>query len=290
MNGPFLPSYIARCAVLAMVLEVSGTPKPGNIDREHDYVGTKYEDFLAAAIGVFPILEKGCNEGRIGQLILEASEECVHWQRGGNTHFGAYILLFPLIKAASAGHLSDLRSNVINIVKDTTVEDAVDFYRAFSMVEVRIKSSGDLNAKEKSLDVSDQSSFEHIRSQGLTLFDIMSISAKNDMVAQEWVDGFSRSFKAAEKILKKRQSSTMNDATVLTFIELLAEEPDTFVVKKYDMNKAVYVQGLALDVLEHRMTLNELSNRLYVEKINPGSTADLIIAGIFIALLNGLEV
>jgi len=82
----------------------------------------------------------------------------------------------------------------------------------------------------------------------------------------------------------------MNDATVLTFIELLAEEPDTFVVKKYDMNKAVYVQGLAIDVLEHRMTLNELSNRLYVEKINPGSTADLIIAGMFIALLNGLEV
>ncbi len=290
MNGPLLPSYLARCAVLAMALEVSGTPKPGNIDRDHDYVGTKYEDFLAAAIGVFPVLEKGCKEDSIGRLILEASEECVRWQRGGNTHFGAYILLFPLLKAASAGQLSDLRSNVVNIVKETTVEDAVDFYRAFSMVEVHIKASGDLNSKEKSLDVSDESSFEQIRSQGLTLFDIMSISSKNDMVAQEWVDGFSRSFKAAEKLLKKRQSSTMNDATVLTFVELLAEEPDTLVVKKYDTNKAIYVQGLALDVLEHRMTLNELSNRLYVEKINPGSTADIIIAGIFIALLNGLEV
>ena len=75
MNGPFLPSHVARCAVLAMVLEVSGTPKPGNIDREHDYADTKYEDFLASAIGVSPILENGCTEGGIGGLILAASEE-----------------------------------------------------------------------------------------------------------------------------------------------------------------------------------------------------------------------
>ncbi|MFQ6121147.1 MAG: triphosphoribosyl-dephospho-CoA synthase, partial [Methanosarcinales archaeon] len=30
-------SYIARCAQLAMILEVSATPKPGNVDRDHDY-------------------------------------------------------------------------------------------------------------------------------------------------------------------------------------------------------------------------------------------------------------
>src|SRR5512142_45107 len=100
MERLLTPSYIARCAVLAMALEVSGTPKPGNIDRDHDYADTKYEDFIAAAIGVFPVLEKACHRSGIGELILEASEECVSWQPGGNTHFGAYILLFPLIKAA----------------------------------------------------------------------------------------------------------------------------------------------------------------------------------------------
>jgi triphosphoribosyl-dephospho-CoA synthase len=52
----------------------------------------------------------------------------------------------------------------------------------------------------------------------------------------------------------------------------------------------LYVQGLAIDVLERRMTLNELSNRLYQEKINPGSTADIVIAGIFIALVRGMRV
>jgi len=290
MAGNLTPSFIARSAVLAMALEVSGTPKPGNIDRDHDYVGTKYEDFIASAIGVYPVMEKACSTGGIGSLILEASGESVRWQGGGNTHFGAYILLFPLIKAAMRGPVELLKENAIEIVKESTIQDAVDFYRAFSMVEVRMKDKEALTSGEKELDVGNDSSLEELDRRGITLYDILQISAKNDMVAREWVEGFRRSFMAAEKIASKRKTGTMNDATVLSYLELISEEPDTFIAKKYDLDKALYVQGLAVDVLERRMTLNELSHRLYVEKINPGSTADIVIAGIFIALLYGMKV
>jgi len=290
MASHFTPSYIARCAVLSMILEVSGTPKPGNIDRDHDYVGTKFEDFLASAVGVYPVMEKACNEGGIGSLILEASGESVLWQGGGNTHFGAYILLFPLIKAAMRGPVDLLRDNAIEIVKETTIEDAVDFYRAFSMVDVRMKDKEGLASGEKELDVGSESSLEELSRRGITMYDIMQISAKNDLVAREWIEGFRRTFIAAEKIAGRRKAGTMNDAIVLSYLELLAEEPDTFIAKKYDLEKAVYVQGLAVDALERRMTLRELSHRLYVEKINPGSTADIVIAGLFVALLNGMKV
>ncbi len=282
MERLLTPSYIARCAVLAMALEVSGTPKPGNIDRNHDYADTKYEDFLAAAISVFPVMEKACHSAGIGDLILEASEESTAWQPGGNTHFGAYILLFPLIKAACKD-AADLQNEAIQIVRETTVDDAVDFYKAFGKVQVKMKGSEDL-------DVSDAASLSDIRKRGLTLFGIMEISSKNDLVAREWTNGFARCFNAAELISERRDTGTLNDAIVLTYLDLLADEPDTFVAKKYDMNKALYVQGLAIDTIERRMTLNELSNRLYREKINPGSTADIIIAGIFIALLRGMRV
>jgi len=290
MAGRLTPSFVARCAVLAMALEVSGTPKPGNIDREHDYPGTKYEDFLASAIGVYPIMEKACREGSIGSLILEASGESVRWQGGGNTHFGAYILLFPLIKAAMRGPIDELKDNAARVVSETTIQDAVDFYRAFSTVDVRMKEPKDLNPAERPLDVSDSGSLGELGRRGTTMLDIMQISAKNDMVAREWVDGFRLSFLAADKIRGRRRTGTMNDATVLTFLEMLAGEPDTLVAKKYDMSKAIYVQGLANEVLERRMTLKELSHRLYVEKINPGSTADIVIAGLFISLLNGMRV
>lgn len=282
MERLLTPSFIARCAVLAMALEVSGTPKPGNIDRDHDYSDTKYEDFIAAAIGVYPVLERACRNDGIGQLILDACEESTYWQPGGNTHFGAYILLFPLIKAATS-NFHDLQNTAINIARETTVDDAVQFYRAFGKVQVKMKGS-------EELDVTDEKSLEEIRQRGLTLFGIMEMSSKNDLVAREWTNGFSRSFKAAELIAERRLTGTLNDAVVLTYLDLLADEPDTFISKKYDMAKAIYVQGLAIDVQERRMTLNELSNRLYREKINPGSTADIIIAGIFIALLRGMRV
>ena len=41
-----------------MLLEVSATPKPGNIDRDHDFDDTKYEHFLASAISAGPIFER----------------------------------------------------------------------------------------------------------------------------------------------------------------------------------------------------------------------------------------
>ena len=38
--------FIAGSAELAMLLEVSATPKPGNIDRTHDFEDMTYEHFL----------------------------------------------------------------------------------------------------------------------------------------------------------------------------------------------------------------------------------------------------
>src|SRR5659263_596182 len=94
------PSHIARCAQLAMILEVSATPKPGNIDRDHNYTDTSFEHFMASAVGVYPILKmSAASKSGIGKLIDESVTESSKWQSGGNTHFGAFILLIPLVMA-----------------------------------------------------------------------------------------------------------------------------------------------------------------------------------------------
>ncbi|HMK15341.1 MAG TPA: triphosphoribosyl-dephospho-CoA synthase, partial [Methanomicrobiales archaeon] len=86
-------------AQMAMVLEVTASPKPGNVDRCHDYEGTRLEHFLASAIFARPALEKA-EAGRCGTGIGEILREAVRLtssHRGGNTHFGAFILLVPLL-------------------------------------------------------------------------------------------------------------------------------------------------------------------------------------------------
>lgn len=284
------PTYIARCAQLAMLLEVSATPKPGNIDRDHNYTDTRFEHFLASAIGVYPIFEKAarCDAG-VGLLIHEAVVESSRWQRGGNTHFGAFILLIPLVMAASmCENKACLRENLKKVVKGTTVEDAVELYRAFSQTNVRVKPVNQL-------DVSDPSSITKIRELRLTLFDIMEMSSGYDIIAEEWVNGFQKTFECAGMIQDKIKEYCINDTIVLTFMQLLSCNIDTFIQTKFGNEKAEEVSLRAKSILK-KGDIKEIIKDIYSfdeellkEGINPGSTADIIISGLFVSILEGLR-
>jgi len=49
---------VARSAVLAMLLEVSATPKSGNVDRDHSFPDISYEHFLASSVSVYSVYKK----------------------------------------------------------------------------------------------------------------------------------------------------------------------------------------------------------------------------------------
>ncbi|HIH43613.1 MAG TPA: fumarate hydratase, partial [Candidatus Methanoperedenaceae archaeon] len=270
-------SYIARCAQLAMALEVSACPKPGNVDRDHNYADTRFEHFLASAISVYPVMERAARSERgVGKLILRAVEESRAWQRGGNTHFGAFILLVPLVMAAGrADSIEELRTNAAGIANRTDTQDAINLYRAFSAAGVRVKPVVEL-------DLSDESSIRTIRKRGLTLFDLMKISSGYDLIASEFVNGFPRAFAGAALIEDKITGMGINDAVVYTYLRTLAKNPDTFVETKSGRHKAQEVSMRALAVLSDiekygfdraRQKVREFDRQLIRERVNPGSTA-----------------
>lgn len=283
-------SHTARCAQLAMLLEVSATPKPGNIDRDHNYTDTRFEHFLSSAVGVYPVLEKAArSKSGVGALIHEAVKESARWQKGGNTHFGAFILLIPLVIAASkCENRTCLKAQVQKVVKETTVEDAIEFYRAFSAARVKVKPVDDLA-------LGDAASLDKIRAQGLTLLNMMEISGSYDMIADEWVNSFQKTFECAESIRTKIKKYGINDAVVLTFMELLSGNKDTFIQTKFDSKKAEEVSMRAREILRKgdigdiRDEIHSFDEELLKEGINPGSTADIIIAGLFVALFEGMR-
>ena len=286
------PTHIARCAQLAMVLEVSATPKPGNIDRDHDYSDTRFEHFLASAVGVSPVLEEAArSESGVGSFIRQAVLESARWQSGGNTHFGAFILLIPLVMAGGACEdVACLRKRAGQVVKETTVDDAVELYGAFSDAKVKVKPVDDL-------DLSDSASVDKIKEQGLTLFDMMEMSAGYDIIAGEWVNGFPKTFECARLIREKIKKHNINDAVVLTFMEMLAQNTDTFIQTKFDSKKAEEVSTRAAEILKKgggdmevmRNDIHAFDRQLLDEGVNPGSTADIIIAGLFVVLFGGMR-
>ena len=262
----------AERAQMAMMLEVSAYPKPGNVDRCHDYSDTRLEHFLASTILVRPVFDAAEKAGgRIGNLIREAVRQ-TNGHSGGNTHFGAFILLIPLILGGDI-------EGAQRVIAGTDVEDAVEFYAAFDLTAVRVGESGDL-------DVNDPASIATIRERKMTLADIMTYSAGRDMVAREWTNGFALTRRCADLL---HAHGPGREAIVAAFLDLLATEPDTFVEKKHGAEVAERTMRCAAEVLRGERDIRSFDAECVEAGINPGSIADITIAGIYVALGEGWQ-
>ena len=155
-------NYVAGCAQLATLLEVSAYPKPGNVHRLHDFMTTKYEHFLAGSIAISPSINtlskagfdvktqhKTWEELGLGNCVYSAITNSFKWQSGGNVNLGIVILFAPI--AAAAGYIlgdesiriDDLIQVAIKAMKSTTPKDAVSVYRSirYSMTEKVLRLS-----------------------------------------------------------------------------------------------------------------------------------------------------
>lgn len=280
------PDEIAQCATLAMALEVSATPKPGNIDREHNYPDTRYEHFLASAIATYPHFAEAARKRKnLGNLLHDAVAESNKWQHGGNTHFGALILLLPLAMAEG----NTVKAH--EIVKKTTTEDAIHFYQAFKEADVNVP-------KVSKLSLHDQNATIEIHREKKTLYQLMQIAETYDEIAREWTHRFPLTREAHKLLVNhtKNQNADINEAIVQTYLEILKTEPDTFIQTKHNRKTAIQTSKQAANIINqikkegYANTLPEIKKfdtHLLSEKINPGSTADIIIAGLFLLLLGG---
>jgi triphosphoribosyl-dephospho-CoA synthase len=260
----------AERAQMAMMLEVCAFPKPGNVDRCHDYADTKLEHFLASAIFARPALEEAeRGTGRIGEIIKHAVQQ-TNCHKGGNTHFGALILLVPLVYGGNI-------PGAMEAIARSEVSDAVAFYKAFAMTSVRILPSDEL-------DVNNPETLNLLRDRQMTLLDVMTHSAANDMVAREWITGFRLTRRGADLLIAASPGRT---GIVRTFLALLATEPDTFIIKKHGVAIAEETMLAARDVLEGKRTIEEFDAECIDRGINPGSIADITIASIYLALGEG---
>src|SRR4030065_2466579 len=90
--------YISRCLELAILYEVSGYPKPGNVHRTADFPKTTFEHYLASAVAIAPSFRWAAEQGirvsegeidpsevGIGSVIKDAVDRMLRSQNGGNT-------------------------------------------------------------------------------------------------------------------------------------------------------------------------------------------------------------
>mgnify|MGYP004443494367 FL=1 len=134
------------------------------------------------------------------------------------------------------------------------------------------------------MDVNDPASVQRLIDDQITMYDVMAYSAPHDMVAREWTNGFTLTRQAADMLLNGNGGVHTIPAM---FLALMAGHPDTFIAKKFDEATAEQVMYKAREVLDGRRGLAEFDEECISAGINPGSLADICIAGIFTALLEG---
>ncbi|MFB6105696.1 MAG: triphosphoribosyl-dephospho-CoA synthase [Halobacteriaceae archaeon] len=274
----------AENAQLALLLEVAGTPKPGNVDRHRDHADLHFEHFLAGAVGARVGLEMAADGAPVGEA-FETAVEGMARQSGGNTQFGCLLLLVPLVRAAAADACTP--AGVTDVVEATTVDDAVGFYRAFDHVDVAVDHPP---SDAPALDVRrGGDAAPALRERGVTLSDVMDRSVPGDGDAAEWVGGFERTFRAADAIVA--DDGPLTDRAARAYLDLLAEESDTFVATTHGAAAAEWVRDRAAALRDRDPPPRDVEgfgDALVAKGVNPGTTADLTCAALFVALERGV--
>ena len=296
---------VAAAAQLACLLEASA-PKPGNVSPGRQFDDLRYEDFLAsaAAIGA-PLAAAGTRP--LGETVRLAIEATARWSRS-NANLGIVLLLAPIARAASliatvrltpdttgdrrddvasvvSGFSRTLRDAVQRVLDATTIDDAREVYAA-----IRLAAPGGLGR------VADQ---DVAQEPTVTLADAMRLAADRDTIAREYATGFELTFGIGAPALARARGDGLgwNDAVVETFLTLLAAEPDTHIIRRSGTALALEVTRLAQSTLAAggvrtiggREAIARMDGALAGRRhaANPGTSADLTAAAIFVVLLGG---
>src|SRR5262249_40330767 len=164
-------------------------------------------------------------------------EATTRWA-GSNTNLGIVLLLAPIARAAlvedqsrrkgdasaedeirmTAG--STLRGSVRRVLDATTIEDARDVYAA-----IRLAAPGGLGTVDKQ-DAAGEPTH--------TLVEVMRLAAARDGIAREYAAAFEQTFVTAVPALERgrRDGLSWSDATVETFLTILAASPDTHIARR----------------------------------------------------------
>ena len=271
-------SDLAAAAQLACLLEASA-PKPGNVSPGRSFADMRYEDFLVSAVAIGEPLA-GAVDRPLGATIRFAIEATARRTRV-NTNLGMVLLLAPLIKGVGG------RTHLRAVLEATDVQDARDVYAA-----IRLASPGGLGRVETQ-DVADEPT--------MTLIEAMRLAAHRDGIAREYATAFETTFGiGAPALAQARQDGlSWDDAIVETFLVLLAHAPDSHIARRGGEALAHDVSSQAKDVLAQggvrsaagRRMLDEMDGALRRDAQgkanvgNPGTTADLTAAAIFLELL-----
>ena len=293
----------ARAAYLrACELDIA-VRKPGNVSLASAGHGMQAQQFIDSAhASAAPLFARGT---RVGARI-EAAIEATWTVAGCNTNLGIVLLCAPVAVAVErfpqAHSTPDLRQAIESVLADLDVADARAAYRAIARA-----NPGGLGRAPRE-DVHDEPT--------LTLRAAMALAADRDRIAQLYRDGYAELFDlgvaalgddfpgldapTAQRPVDRRiamPAAPVGRAVLRGYLALLGHAPDSHIVRKHGAAVAHTVMAdarhwgadprltAAGPGLEADVAFAEWDESLKTRRLNPGTTADLTVAAMLLALI-----
>ena len=270
---------IGLCAHLACIWE-STARKPGNVHRFQDFENLSFIDLLLSAAAITPVLEDA-RQKPVGETVLaciRATRQVVRT----NTNLGIVLLLAPL---AAVARDERLPAGLKHILTTLTARDSQLVYEA-----IRLAAPGGLGRVS-------QQDLNDVPTEPLQA--IMAMAADRDVIARQYVNGFQEVLQSGLPALHEgvQKTHSLEGAIVYCHLRLLSSFPDTLIVRKRGQPEADEAARRAQKTLDSnwpmhpagRCALAELNDWLRADGQgrNPGATADLVTASLFVALRDG---
>jgi triphosphoribosyl-dephospho-CoA synthase len=270
------PLTTSECVTLACLLEVTA-PKPGNVHRGADFDDLTFADFLVSGVTIGPILAQAAEIG-VGPAMLAAVQATRRLVQT-NSNLGMILLLGPL---AAVPRERPLREGVKSVLDNLSGLDSAAIWQAINAAK-----PGGMGRSEQH-DVAGPAPDR--------ILDAMKLAADRDLVAAQYASGFAHVFNYVVPWLveERQRCNSLLDAIVRTQLRLLAQFPDTLIARKAGRETAEKAALLARQVLEAGSLDDENYHAALADfdfwlrsdgrRRNPGTTADLIAAGLFVVL------
>ncbi len=263
----------------ACVLEATA-PKVGNVSPGRSFPDLSHVDFIRAAdIAAEAFEENDCFAEAILGATVKTSEAC-----RSNVNLGILLLLGPLYRAdellserkITLPDQDDWSSAVKDALGDLDAGGELAIFEAIS-----VAAAGGLG-RAKKWDVNESH-------QKVDLIEAMRLAANRDRIARQYVEGFADLLVNVVPVLRQSILECRDWLRGLGHaqIRLMSRESDSLIARKNgeDVAEAVRdrVHGLDLGNIQDWVSLDR-ELRKQGNQLNPGTTADLIAAGLFVLL------
>jgi triphosphoribosyl-dephospho-CoA synthase len=280
MTFPLARATIETAFLAACHAELSAL-KPGNVHIHGAGHGMETAHFERAAAAAAPFLADPTRG--VGARILGAVGASVA-ATGLNTNLGIVLLSAPLAAAADARDgPDDLRARLGRVLDALDRSDADQAFQAIVLANpagLGRVADGDVAGPPTTM----------------TLKEAMALAADRDRIARAYITIFDDVFSLGLPELQAARRAAANESLAITALHmsLLASFPDSHIARKHGAAAANAVQGEArsLEPLwrpaprhETWQPLLDLDASLKARGLNPGTTADFVVATLFADML-----